>query len=224
MFFLSDMLNRRLNLPKPAEALPGRARPIQTADRHYVSQRPLKGPYPRGAAIAMFAMGRFWASERLFWELPGVWVTAVGYAGGTTPNPTYQEVGTGQTGHAETVRIVFDPGRVSYAELLAVFWENHDPTQGMQQGADVGTVYRSAIHAMTADQHAAALASREAYQAALMEAGINRTITTEIRQASDFYFAEAHHQQYQARNRGSRFELKGSGVRFPTVAAGDWIG
>jgi peptide-methionine (S)-S-oxide reductase len=214
MFFLSDMLNRKLHLPKPGEALPGRARPIRTAARHHVSKRPLKEPYPGGMKVALFAMGSFRAAEPLFWAVPGIWVTAVGYVGGQTPNPTAQEVSTGLTGHAETVRVVFDPGSVSYGELLAIFWENHDPTQGMRQGADIGTFYRSAVFATTKEQHVAALAGREAYQAALAEAGLPR-ITTAIEAASDFYFAEAEHQQYAARNPGSRAGPKGTGVRFP---------
>jgi peptide-methionine (S)-S-oxide reductase len=221
MFFLSDMLNKRLHLPKVGEALPGHARPIRTATRHRASKRSLKEPYPQGMEIALFAMGNFWCAEALFWEMPGVWVTAVGYAGGSTPNPTYQEVCTGLTGHAETVRVVFDPGTVSYAELLKFFWENHDPTQGMRQGSDIGTIYRSAIYATTEDQHAAALAARDAYQAALREAGFAR-ITTVVEPASDFYFAEAEHQQYLSRNPGDSSVLRGTGVRYPApeVAVG----
>ena len=214
MFFLSDMLNKKLHLPKAGEALPGRARPIRTAVKHHVSKRLLKGPYPDGMEIALFAMGSFRAAEPLFWSVPGVWVTAVGYAGGQTPNPTGQEVSTGLTGHAETVQIVFDPGSVSYGELLAIFFENHDPTQGMRQGADIGTFYRSAVFAATEGQHAAALAACEAYQAALSKAGHAR-ITTVIEPVSGFYFAEAEHQQYAARNPGSRAELQGTGVPFP---------
>ncbi|MDN5928932.1 MAG: peptide-methionine (S)-S-oxide reductase MsrA [Hyphomicrobiales bacterium] len=214
MFFLSDMLNRKLHLPKPGEALPGRGRPIRTAARHFVSKRPLKGPYPDGMEIALFAMGNFWSAEPLFWNMPGVWVTAAGYAGGSTPNPTYQEVCTGQTGHAETVRVVFDPAIVSYAGLLQRFWESHDPTQGMRQGSDIGTVYRSAIFAAGEARQAQALAARDAYQAALGEAGLGR-IGTEIRAAPEFYFAEAQHQQYMARNPGTGHELQGTGVLFP---------
>ena len=146
MFFLSDMLNKKLNLPKPDEALRGRERPIPTASKHYVSKHPLKGPYPEGLETAMFGLGCFWGAERLFWQTEGVWVTAAGYAGGITPNPTYQETCTGLTGHAEVVLVVFDPKVVSYADLLKIFWEAHDPTQGMRQGNDVGTTYRSANH------------------------------------------------------------------------------
>lgn len=144
MFFLSDMLNKKLNLPKPSEALPGRAKAMPTASRHHVSKRPLKGPYPEGLETAMFGLGCFWGAERLFWQIEGVWVTAVGFAGGVTPNPTYQETCTGLTGHTEIVLVVFDPKVVSYEELLKLFWESHDPTQGMRQGNDVGTTYRSA--------------------------------------------------------------------------------
>jgi peptide-methionine (S)-S-oxide reductase len=217
MFFLSDMLNKKLHLPKPGEALPGRTRPVRTAARHHVSKRPLKGPCPDGMETALFATGSFRAAEPLFWNIPGVWVTAVGYAGGLTPNPTAQEVSTGLTGHAETVRVVFDPASVSYGELLAIFWENHDPTQGMRQGADIGTFYRSAVFPTTKEQRAAALAAREAYQAALAEAGL-ASITTVVEPAADFYFAEAEHQQYAARNPGSRTGLRGTGVRFPVAA------
>jgi peptide-methionine (S)-S-oxide reductase len=218
MFFLSDMLNKKLHLPKPGEALPGHARPHRTATRHFITKRPLKEPYPDGMEIALFAMGNFWSAEPLFWDLPGVWVTAAGYAGGTTPNPTYQEVCTGLTGHAETVRIVFDPGIVAYAELLRTFWENHDPTQGMRQGNDIGTIYRSAIYVTTKDQHRAALAGSVAYQAALKEAGLGR-ITTTIGPVQDFYFAEAEHQQYQARDPGRHSVLRGTGVPYPTAEA-----
>jgi peptide-methionine (S)-S-oxide reductase len=215
VFFLSDMLNKKLHLPKPGEALPGRARPVRTATRHRVFRRPLKGPYPDGMETALFAMGSFWSAEPIFWGMPGVWVTAAGYAGGSTPNPTYQEVCTGLTGHAETVRVVFDPGTVSYAALLKAFWENHDPTQGMRQGSDIGTIYRSAIFAASEGQQAQALAARDAYQAALDEAGLGR-IGTEIRSATEFYFAEVQHQQYLARNPGNHRELRGTGVPCPT--------
>lgn len=211
MFFLSDMLNRKLHLPKPGEALPGRDKPIATAVRHFVSHRPLKGPYPEGTETALFGMGCFWGVERLFWQVPGVWVTASGYAGGTTPNPTYQETCTGMTGHAEVVRVVYDPKVVSYDELLKLFWENHDPTQGMRQGNDVGTTYRSAIFATTDAQMRAALASRDAYQAALTSAGRGR-ITTEIAPAPEFYFAEDYHQQYLAQNPNGYCGLQGTGV------------
>ncbi len=218
MFFLSDMLNRKLNLPKPGEALPGRARPIPTGAEHFVSKRPLKGPYPEGLETALFGMGCFWGAERLFWQTPGVWVTAVGYAGGTTPNPTYQETCTGLTGHAEVVLVVFDPKAVSYADLLKLFWESHDPTQGMRQGNDVGSTYRSAIYTFGAAQQQAALASRDAYQAALDASGRGK-ITTEIAPAPEFYFAEADHQQYLAKNPYGYCGLKGTGVACAVPAA-----
>ncbi|HWK69043.1 MAG TPA: peptide-methionine (S)-S-oxide reductase MsrA [Rhizobiaceae bacterium] len=211
MFFLSDMLNRKLQLPKPEEALPGRDHPLPTASTHYVSNRPLKGPYPDGLEMAMFGMGCFWGAERLFWQTEGVWVTAVGFAGGFTRNPTYQETCTGLTGHAEVVLVVYDPKIVSYARLLKIFWESHDPTQGMRQGNDVGTTYRSAIYTFGEAQRRAALASREAYEAELLSAGRGR-ITTEIEPSPTFYFAEEDHQQYLAKNPHGYCGLKGTGV------------
>ncbi|WP_421928244.1 peptide-methionine (S)-S-oxide reductase MsrA [Neoaquamicrobium sediminum] len=211
MFFLSDMLNKKLKLPTAKEALPGRERAIPTASKHHVSKRPLHRPYPEGLEVAYFGMGCFWGAERLFWETPGVWVTAVGYQGGVTPNPTYQETCTGLTGHAEVVMVVYDPSEVSYAELLRIFWESHDPTQGMRQGNDVGTTYRSAIYTTTDAQHAEAVASKEAYENALAAAGRSR-ITTEIEPAPAFYFAEADHQQYLAKNPFGYCGLKGTGV------------
>jgi peptide-methionine (S)-S-oxide reductase len=211
MFFLSDMLNKKLHLPKPEEALRGRDRPIPTAARHHVLKHPLKGPYPEGLETALFALGCFWGAERLFWQVPGVWVTASGYAGGFTPNPTYQETCTGLTGHAETVLVVFDPKVISYAGLLKLFWESHDPTQGMRQGNDVGTTYRSAIFTHGEEQQRAAIASREAYQASLDASGRGR-ITTEIAPAPQFYFAEEDHQQYLAKNPDGYCGLKGTGV------------
>lgn len=220
MFFLSDMLNRKLNLPAPGEALPGRREPLATASRHHVSKRPLKGPYPDNLETAYFGLGCFWGAERLFWQTPGVWVTAAGYQGGTTPNPTYQETCTGMTGHAETVLVVFDPGLVSYVELLRIFWESHDPTQGMRQGNDVGTTYRSAIYTTTDKQFAEAMASKETYEQALRTAGRSR-ITTEIAPAPAFYFAEAEHQQYLAKNPNGYCGLQGTGVTCALpVAAG----
>jgi peptide-methionine (S)-S-oxide reductase len=213
MFFLSDMLNKRLHLPKPAEALPGRARKMATAARHHVSRRALKGPYPDGLATALFALGGFWAAERLFWQVEGVWVTASGYAGGSTPNPTYQETRTGLTGHAETVLVVFDPVAVTYGQLLKLFWESHDPTQGMRQGSDVGTLYRSLIFTLGDAHHAAAVASLDAYGASLRAAGFGK-ITTGISPAPDFYFAEAEQQQYLSRNPDAHCSLKGTGVAF----------
>ncbi|MDQ6434614.1 peptide-methionine (S)-S-oxide reductase MsrA [Mesorhizobium sp. LHD-90] len=218
MFFLSDMLNKKLNLPKPGEALPGRNKPIPTAIRHFVSKRRLKGPYPDGLETALFGLGCFWGAERMFWQMPGIWVTAVGYAGGFTSNPTYQETCTGLTGHAEVVLVVFDPAVVAYADLLKAFWENHDPTQGMRQGNDVGTAYRSAVYTFGEAQHAAACASRDAYQASLGEAGRGK-ITTEIEPAPAFYFAEADHQQYLAKNPYGYCNLRGTGVSCPIPPA-----
>lgn len=216
--FLSDMLNKKLNLPKPAEALPGRAKPIPTAAKHFVSKRPLKGPYPEGLETAMFGLGCFWGAERLFWQVDGVWVTAVGYAGGVTPNPTYQETCTGLTGHAEVVLVVYDPKIVSYAQLLKLFWESHDPTQGMRQGNDVGTTYRSAIYTFGDAQHQAAISSHNAYEASLRGAGRGR-ITTEIAPAPEFYFAEEDHQQYLAKNPYGYCNLQGTGVTCAIPAA-----
>ncbi|QPC90915.1 peptide-methionine (S)-S-oxide reductase MsrA [Mesorhizobium sp. INR15] len=218
MFFLSDMLNKKLNLPKPSEALPGRAKAIATTSKHHVLKRPLKGPYPQGLDTAMFGLGCFWGAERLFWQTEGVWVTAVGYAGGITPNPTYQETCTGLTGHTEVVLVVYDPRIVSYAELLKLFWESHDPTQGMRQGNDVGTTYRSAIYALDDAQYRAATASAEAYEVLLRGAGRGK-ITTEIATAPEFYFAEGDHQQYLAKNPYGYCNLKGTGVACAIPAA-----
>ncbi|MBS3650186.1 peptide-methionine (S)-S-oxide reductase MsrA [Pseudaminobacter sp. 19-2017] len=218
MFFLSDMLNKKLKIPTAEEALPGRASPIPTATHHFVSKRPLAGPYPEGLENALFGMGCFWGAERMFWQTEGIWVTAVGYAGGTTPNPTYQETCTGLTGHAEVVLVVFDPKIISYSDLLKLFWENHDPTQGMRQGNDVGTTYRSVIYTFGDEQLAAAKASRDAYQASLDAAGRGR-ITTEIAPAPDFYFAEEDHQQYLAKNPFGYCNLRGTGVSCPAPQA-----
>jgi peptide-methionine (S)-S-oxide reductase len=189
----------KTKLPDSATALAGRPDPIPTAERHFVNGTPLKGPYPEGAEIADFALGCFWGAEKTFWQTPGVIVTAAGYQGGLTPNPTYEEVCSGKTGQAEAVRVVFDPQLISYEQLLRIFWESHDPTQGMRQGNDMGTQYRSAIYTHTDAQQAAADASRAAYQAELTKAGYGE-ITTEIRPAPDFYFAEDYHQQYLAKN------------------------
>ena len=211
MFFLSDLLNKKVKLPTQGEALPGRAQPLPTSSEHFVSKRPIKGPFPEGLEIAYFGMGCFWGVERLFWQTPGVWTTAAGYQGGITPNPTYQETCTGMTGHTEVVMVVFDPAEVSYADLLKIFWESHDPTQGMRQGNDVGTTYRSAIYTTSQEQMSQALASRDAYQAALAKAGRPR-ITTEIAEAPEFYYAEDYHQQYLAKNPGGYCGLRGTGV------------
>jgi peptide-methionine (S)-S-oxide reductase len=198
----------------PEAALPGRASAIPTADVSFVNGRPLKGPYPDGMQIADFAMGCFWGVERKFWQLPGVWVTAVGYVGGYTPNPTYHEVCTGRTGHTEAVRVVFDPKVISYDALLKAFWEGHDPTQGMRQGNDVGTQYRSGIYTTSPAQADAAERSRGAYQGALTAAGRGR-ITTEIAPAGEFYFAEDYHQQYLAKNPDGYCGIGGTGVVCP---------
>jgi peptide-methionine (S)-S-oxide reductase len=204
---------KKLVLPTASEALPGRERTLEVADRHVVLGTPTHGPWP-GGEVAVFGMGCFWGVERKFWVVPGVLHTATGYAGGYTPNPTYTETCTGKTGHTEVVRVIFDPARVSYAELLRVFWENHDPTQGMRQGNDVGTVYRSAIYATSDAQLAAALASREAYQPRLTAAGFG-AITTEIDGAREFYFAEDYHQQYLHKNPGGYCGVGGTGVSCP---------
>ena len=195
-------------------ALAGRATPMATAERHFVSGLPLAAPVPDGMAVAMFGMGCFWGVERKFWSLPGVWLTMVGYAGGFTPNPTYPETCTGLTGHAEVVRLIFDPARVRYEGLLQTFWEGHDPTQGMRQGNDIGTTYRSCIFTYGAAQHAAAEASRASYQAALTAAGMG-PITTEIAPAPTFYFAEDYHQQYLAKNPAGYCGIGGTGVACP---------
>jgi peptide-methionine (S)-S-oxide reductase len=220
MFFLNEVSNKKLQLPKAAEALPGRDRAIPTASKHYVSGRPLKGPYPEGLETAYFGMGCFWGAERLFWQKEGVWVTAVGYAGGFTPNPTYQETCTGLTGHAEVVKVVYDSTVVSYANLLKIFWEAHDPTQGMRQGNDVGTTYRSAIFTTTGQQARMAVASRDTYETELKKAGRGR-ITTEIAPAPTFYYAEEDHQQYLAKNPYGYCGLKGTGVACAIPQAAD---
>ena len=195
-------------------ALPGRAEPIPSPDAHFVSGRPIKPPWPAGVEIALLALGCFWGAERRFWQVPGVFATAVGYSGGFTPNPTYEEACTGRTGHAEVVLVAFDPAVVSYADLLRVFWEAHDPTQGMRQGADVGTQYRSAIYPLSPSQAEAVAASRDASQAALTAAG-HGAITTEIRPAGPFYYAEGYHQQYLAKNPGGYCGHGGTGLSCP---------
>ncbi|WP_292072705.1 peptide-methionine (S)-S-oxide reductase MsrA [Brevundimonas sp. UBA7534] len=208
------LFQKSAELPTAETALPGRAEPLRTDEVHYVKGRPLKGPHPDGFQTAIFGMGCFWGVERIFWNLPGVWVTAVGYSGGITPNPTYEETCTGRTGHAEVVQVVFNPNEISYAELLKAFWENHDPTQGMRQGNDVGTTYRSAIYTLNADQQREAEASRDAYQAALSAAG-RGAITTEIVPAGPFYFAEDYHQGYLAKNPNGYCGIGGTGVTCP---------
>lgn len=209
------MLNRKREMPTQATALPGRPEPIPTAASHFVNGHPLKGPYPDGLETAMFGLGCFWGAERKFWELGGgVYVTAVGYAGGFTPNATYEEVCTGQTGHNEVVLVVFDPKCIAYEALLATFFESHDPTQGMRQGNDIGTQYRSGIYATSPSQHAAAQAARASYGAALAARGYG-AVTTEIIAAPPFYFAEAYHQQYLAKNPHGYCGLGGTGVSCP---------
>jgi peptide-methionine (S)-S-oxide reductase len=204
--------HRKIQMPRPEGALPGRPTPLPVPARHYVNDHPLQPPFPVGLEQALFGLGCFWGAERKFWTQPGVYTTAVGYAGGFTPNPAYEEVCSGLTGHTEAVLVVFDPAVIRYEQLLKVFWETHDPTQGMRQGNDVGTQYRSAIYAYDEVQRAAALASREAYQQALTTAG-RGPITTEIADAPPFYYAEDYHQQYLAKNSGGYCGLGGTGVR-----------
>jgi len=206
--------DQKLRLPTPAEALPGRDQPMPVSERHAVLGTPLLPPFPPGTRTAVFGLGCFWGAEKRFWKVPGVHSTHVGYAAGLTPNPTYREVCTGMTGHNEVVRVVFDPAKVSYAELLRVFWESHDPTQGMRQGNDVGTQYRSGIYTADAGQEAEARASLAAYQAALTRAGLG-AITTEILPAGTFYYAEDYHQQYLQKNPDGYCGLGGTGVSCP---------
>ena len=209
------MLGRRpLSLPTPAEALPGRPDPMPVPERHALTGARIVPPFPAGHEIADFALGCFWGAEKAFWELPGVSATAVGYQGGLTPNPTYREVCTGRTGHAEAVRVVYDPRRISYEDLLRTFWESHDPTQGMRQGNDVGTQYRSAVFVHSEAQRRAAEASREAYARELGARGFG-PITTEIRDAPEFYYAEGDHQQYLAKNPDGYCGHGGTGVSCP---------
>lgn len=205
---------KSLDLPTADTALPGRPNPLPTAETHFINGNPLKGPYPDGLETAYFAMGCFWGVERVFWQIPGVWVTAVGYQQGLTPNATYEEVCSGRTGHTESVLVVFDPKAVTYGDLLKVFWENHDPTQGMRQGNDIGTQYRSGLYVTSAAQAAEAEASREAYQQALSAKGFGR-ITSEIAPAAPFYFAEDYHQQYLAKNPHGYCGIGGTGVTCP---------
>jgi peptide-methionine (S)-S-oxide reductase len=204
----------KLNMPTREEALPGRRDAMTVPLQHFVNGARIVPPFPDGIRTAVFGMGCFWGAERKFWELPGVYSTAVGYAGGFTPNPTYREVCSGQTGHTEVVLVAYDPKRVSYEELLRVFWENHDPTQGMRQGNDVGTQYRSAIYTEGEDQRRAAEASREMYQRELQRSGYG-PITTEIADAPPFYYAEDYHQQYLAKNPQGYCGIGGTGVSCP---------
>ena len=205
---------KKLDLPAPEEALPGRDTSMPVDGTHYVNGHRMVPPFPAGTEQALFGMGCFWGAERRFWQQEGVYATAVGYAGGHTPNPTYQEVCSGMTGHNEVVLVIYDPGRIDYPRLLQVFWEAHDPTQGMRQGNDVGTQYRSGIYTYSEDQRAQARSSLEHYQKALDTAGRGR-ITTEIREAPPFYYAEDYHQQYLAKNPGGYCGLGGTGVTFP---------
>lgn len=211
MFFLD---RKKLEMVTPDNALPGRAQPLPTAETHFLSAIPLKSPVPDGMAEAMFGMGCFWGVERKFWATKGVWLTMVGYAAGFTPNPTYKETCTQMTGHNEVVRVIYDPAIVSYEALLKLFWEGHDPTQGMRQGNDMGSTYRSGIYTYTAAQAAAAAASKPLYQAALTAAG-RGAITTEIIPAPVFYFAEDYHQQYLAKNPDGYCGIGGTGVTCP---------
>ena len=208
------MTRKSLSMPSPADALPGHATAIPTASTHFVNGAPLKGPYPEGSEVAMFGLGCFWGAEKAFWSIPGVIVTAVGYAGGLTPNPTYEEVCSGRTGHNEVVLVVYDPKKISYEQLLKTFWESDDPTQGMRQGNDVGTQYRSGIYTFSSAQKQAAEASKAMYETEL-KAKRYGAITTEIVDAPEFYFAEDYHQQYLAKNPAGYCGLGGTGVSCP---------
>ena len=201
-------------MPAPGEALPGRDTKISVSATHYVNGHPIVPPFPQGMQLAVFGLGCFWGAERKFWQQPGVYSTAVGYAGGYTPNPTYKEVCSGMTGHTEVVEVVFDPAAISYSALLQLFWESHDPTQGMRQGNDVGTQYRSAIYTFSAEQKKLAEISRDAYAKRLADSGYG-AITTEIREAPEFFYAEDYHQQYLAKNPDGYCGLGGTGVSCP---------
>lgn len=214
MSLRSQILIDKQALPTAEQALPGRSTAMPVPSAHYVNGNPLQPPFPEGFQQAVFAMGCFWGAERRFWEQPGVWTTAVGYAGGLTPNPSYDEVCSGLTGHTEVVLVVFDPRLIDYDQLLRLFWEAHDPTQGMRQGNDVGSQYRSAVYCTSAQQRAEAEASRDRFQQRLSAAGFP-AITTEIADAPPFYYAEAYHQQYLAKNPGGYCGLRGTGVCLP---------
>ena len=213
--FSLDMFSKKTTMPTATSALPGRERAIPTAETHFVNGRPLKGPYPEGFETVYLGMGCFWGAERLLWKQPGVWVTSVGYSGGLTRNPTYEETTTGLTGHAEVVKVVFDPKVTSLEKLLKVFFEEHDPTQGMRQGNDIGTTYRSAIYTTSQEQMDTALRLRDAFELALVNAGVNSRVTTEIAEIGDYYYAEDYHQQYLAKNPGGYCGLRGTGVSCP---------
>jgi peptide-methionine (S)-S-oxide reductase len=216
MFFQES---QKVRMPTPAEALPGRSEAMPVPAKHFVLGAPLVPPFAAGAALAMFGLGCFWGAERKYWSQPGVLSTAVGYAAGHTPNPTYKEVCSGRTGHNEVVRVVYDPSKIDYEALLKVFWENHDPTQGMRQGNDVGTQYRSGIYTYGEEQQQAAERSRALFQAALQRAG-HGAVTTEIVAAPEFYYAEDYHQQYLAKNPGGYCGLGGTGVSCPIGLSG----
>ena len=210
------LLRKKATMPKLEEALPGRSTPLRVPEKHFVSGHRIMPPFPAGLKEAVFGMGCFWGAERIFWELPGVYSTAVGYAGGFTPNPTYEEVCSGETGHAEVVRVIYDPRKIRFEELLKAFWESHDPTQGMRQGNDLGTQYRSAIYTLDAEQRQAAEASRRLYQARLTAAG-RGAISTEIRDAPEFFYAEDYHQQYLAKNPDGYCPDHSCGVSFDSA-------
>jgi len=212
---ITDIFTKKTTMPTAEGALPGRDAAIPTASEHFVSGRPLKGPYPAGTETVYLGMGCFWGAERLLWNIPGVWVTAAGYSGGYTRNPVYEETTTGLTGHTEVVKVVYDPKAVSLESLLKTFFEEHDPTQGMRQGNDVGTTYRSAIYTTTPEQLAVAERVRDSFQAALSSAGRGSRITTEIAPAGAFYYAEDYHQQYLAKNPNGYCGLRGTGVSCP---------
>jgi len=207
-------ISKKTQMPRPEEALPGRSEKIRVPPQHFVNGHPLEPPFPPQMRMAMFGMGCFWGAERCFWQQPGVYSTAVGYAGGYTPNPTYQEVCSGMTGHNEVVRVIYDPAVVAFEQLLRIFWEAHDPTQGMRQGNDVGTQYRSGIYTYSDEQKSQALRARERYQQSLYTAGYG-SITTEVVAAPAFYYAEAYHQQYLAKNPEGYCGLGGTGVSCP---------
>jgi peptide-methionine (S)-S-oxide reductase len=210
----ASMSAKLRTLPSASEALPGRAQPIRTSRTHFVNGRPIQPPFPDGLEEAVFGLGCFWGAERKFWQTPGVWTTAVGYAGGPTPNPTYEEVCSGRTGHTEVVRVIYDPKEITYEALLKLFFESHDPTQGMRQGGDIGTQYRSAIYTTSPAQRAAAAKALAAYGEKLRAAGFS-AVTTEIADAPEFYYAEDYHQQYLAKNPGGYCGLGGTGVSCP---------
>ncbi len=210
----SLMPRKKFEMPGREDALPGRSQKMRVPEKHFVNGNRLEPPFPAGLETVVVALGCFWGAERVFWQLPGVYTTAVGYAGGYTPNPTYEEVCSGRTGHTEVVLVVYDPKKISFETLLKTFWESHDPTQGMRQGNDVGTQYRSAIYCSTPEQKKAAEASRQAYETALKAKG-HDAITTEIRDAPPFYYAEDYHQQYLAKNPGGYCGLGGTGVSCP---------